>query len=189
MSRNTGSEPGLLTVDAPYDQLIAAATPVDRAVLDGLSTHFKLSGPQRGQEVKQLAERLNQEMKSCNEQRNKQKSSYDGARKDILAECKVRWPELTNHWDPKVFDLLRNEGDVLVSAIERHPKFSDFARLHDEAEALAEQKLDWERKWVKCQRLLRVIENITLAANLKLVAPPEAQARYQRLLELENSAL
>ncbi len=189
ISRNTGSEPGLLTVNACYEQLIAAASPVDRAVLDGLSQHFNLNGPQRGQEAGQLSERLSQEMKALDDQRSKQKDSYDGARKEILAECRVRWPELANHWDPKVFDLLRNDGNAIVASIEQHPRFSDFARLHDAAEALAEQKLDWERKWVKCQRLLRVIENITLAANLKLLAPPEIQTRYQRLVELEDSAL
>lgn len=188
-SRNTGSEPGLLTADASYQQLIASATPTDRVVLDKLSQQFGLSGQNRGQEARQLAERLQQEMDSLNEERKKKSGPYDGVRRDILAECKVRWPELANRWDPKVFELLIREGDGLVSIIERHPRYSEFSNLHDEIELLAERKLDVERKWVRCQRLLRVIDNIALAANLRLVASPEAQARYQQLLELESSAL
>lgn len=189
LSRNTGNEPGLLTADATYDQLVASATPFDRAVLDGLSKQFGLAGVKRGEEARQLAEKLDQEMKSHDKQRDKNRGPYNGARNDILAECKVYWPELANRWDPKVFEMLRTDGDALVTKIEQHPKYSDFVRMHDEMEALAAKKLDLERQWAKCQRLLRVIENITLAANLKIVATPDAQARYQRLTELEGSAL
>ena len=189
VSRNTGAEPGLLTADAPYPQLLAVATPVDRAVLDGLSTQLGLTGPERAKEARSLAEQIQKDMKALDEDRKKDTEPYDGHRNAILAECKVRWPELANRWDPKVFDLLQSDGDALASVIEQHARYSDFLRLHDEIKSLAARKLALERKWVKCQRLLRVIDNITLAANLKVVAAPEVQARYQRLVELENSVL
>ena len=190
ISKNKGSkQAGFITADAPYQELIACASPIDRAVLDGLSQQLGLKGSDRAAEARKLTERMQKEIKSIDERRKKGGRPYDGLRRTILAACQVRWPELSNRWDPKVFDLLHNDGDELATAIEEHPKYSDFTRLHDELESLAEKKLDQERMWVKSQRLLRVIDNITLAANLKMVASPDAQKRYQQLIELENSSL
>ena len=190
VSRNSGKgAEGMLTADAPYQQLIAVATPVDRAVLDGLSNQLVLNGSDRAKEARQLADRVQKDIRKLAEKRRKSNSSYDGMRRTILAACQVRWPELSNRWDPKVFDLLHDEGEAVASVIEQHSKYSDFVRLHDEMVLIAEHKLDLERKWVKCQRLLRTIDNITLAANLSLIAPSEGHSRYQRLIELENSVL
>jgi hypothetical protein len=189
ISRQTGKEPGLVTAEAPYAQLIACATPVDRAVLDGLSKQLGLNGSQRAQEAQKLADDIKAQIRSLDNKRSRDNRPFESARNTVLAECKVRWPELANHWDPKVYDLLHDEGDQVVATIEGHPKYSEFDRLHDEMEANNTRKLDLERKWVKTQRLLRVIENITLSANLKIVSSVDAQTRYQKLVDLEASTL
>ena len=190
VSRNSGkAAEELLTAGASYQQLIAVASPIDRAVLDGLSKQLSLGGSDRAKEARRLGDQVQKDIRKLDEKKRKNGGSYDVTRRTILAACQVRWPELSNRWDPKVFDLLHDEGEAVADVIEHHPKFSDFTRLHDEMALIAEHKLDLERKWVKCQRLLRVIDNITLAANLKAIAPSEGQARYQRLVDLENSVL
>lgn len=189
ISRNTGDQPGLVTADAPYQHLIAVATPVDRAVLDGLSEQLGLAAPQRGRQARELAEHVQSEIKELKARAKKLGGEYDGRRRQILDECKVLWPELSNRWNPKAFELLQREGAELVTTVEKLPEYSPFLQLHEELETLAMRKLDLERKWAKCQRLLRVIDNITLAANVRVVATPEAQARYQRLVEAEGQAL
>lgn len=190
ISKNKGKEPaGLLTADSPHQALIAVANPVDRSLLDDLSSQLGIKAPHIAKEARKLAEQLQKQIKTVDDQRRKGVKPYEGLRRTILATCQVQWPELSNRWDPKVFELLQNEGDELAAVIEEHPKFSVFNQLHDELERLAEQKLDLERKWVKCQRLLRLVDNITLAANLPLVATPEAQTRFQALVKLENSSL
>jgi hypothetical protein len=189
ISRNTGSEPGLLTAEAPYPLLAAAAVPTDRAVLDGLSAQLGLSEPGRAQQARQLSEQIQKEIRDVKAQGKKFSGDYDRHCQEILGTCKMRWPELANRWDPKVFELLQNNGVELVATVEQHPQYSEFQRLHDELDAMAKRKLDLERRWAKTQRLLRIIENITLAANLKLVTTPDAQARYRRLIELEAGSL
>ncbi len=64
-----------------------------------------------------------------------------------------------------------------------------FATLGEEIAALEAERFELERKWVKCRRLERVLENIALARNLPLVASPEIVHRYQRLIAAEESTL
>ena len=180
---------GLATADAPLDQMLAAASPIDRAVLQGLSEQLQLTGPQRASDARALAERYDQERKGLEEQRKKLNGPFDQQRDQIRQELKFRWPELANHWDPALTQILQTEPADIVAAIEGHPAYSEFARLFEEMHALDERRMDVERRWVKCQRLLRVVDNITLAANLPKVASPELQARWQQLLAAESGFL
>jgi hypothetical protein len=189
VSRTTGEEPGLLTLETPYAQLIAAAMPVERAVLDGLSQQLGLTDTNRGKQTRELAESLQKEMTALDEQKKKSSGEFDKIRKDIFAACKGQWPELANRWDPQTARLLSDESAAVTSLIEAHAKFSEFVRLYDEINSLEQRKFELERRWVKTQRLLRSIENIALLANLKRVAPPEVQTRVQGLLALEGSSL
>jgi len=56
------------------------------------------------------------------------------------------------------------------------------ADLEDEDSAL-------ERKWVKCQRLIRCAESVALAANLEKVATEEIRQRFEDLIAAESGTL
>ena len=73
----------------------------------------------------------------------------------------------------------------VIGIVEGHPQFARFEELQEKIEALDTQKMDLERTGVKCQRLIRALENVALAANLPQVATPEQIERYARLRAAE----
>jgi hypothetical protein len=181
--------PDLVTPDAPYDTLDSLASPLDRAVLAGLSQTLELSGAERTKAARELAARLETQRGQVNQQKKKLQGEYHRARNAIGEMLKLRWPELANPWHPQVAEELRRDGPDIVAAIEGHARYSEFARLHDEIAEHVTRALDLERRWVKCQRLLRLVENVALAANLPRVATPDIQDRYQALLASEAETL
>ena len=176
---------GLLTRDSPLDQLLAVATPAQRAVIDGLSIQLKLKGPARGKETKTLGDRLLAERKKFEKQRNSKYSEYKSLAKVIRTAVIVRWPELSNIFNPQSATILANHGREVQATIEKHAKFKQFEKLVEVIEKLDKQKLDADRRWAKSQRLLRTIENLALVTNLPKVAKPEVQERYRQLISDE----
>lgn len=181
--------PNLLTVDSPYAQLRDAASVVDRAVLEGLSAHLKVDAEARSAAVRELADKIGKQRKEINGRKGKLNGTLRGESRQIRAALLARWPELANRWNPAVQQLLDSESATAVALIEGHARYSEYVRLQDEVDRLSEEYLDLERQWVKCQRFLRVAENVALAANLPLVATPEQVARFERLIAAEGAML
>lgn len=181
--------PELLTVDSPYDALLATASPIDRAVLEGLSSQLGLSGEPRAKAARDLAAKVEKDRGGLNRGKKQLNDKYQAARRQIAESLKLRCPELENPWHPQSIEDLRSNGPEIVAAIESHESYSTLNQMHDELEQRSTQSLDLERRWAKCQRFLRFAENVALAANLAKVASQELQARYQALLASESGTL
>ncbi|MCG8586933.1 MAG: hypothetical protein MI757_19690, partial [Pirellulales bacterium] len=179
---------GLLTRESPLAQLLPHATPAQRKVIEQLSAEFKLSGSNRGKDAKKLADKLSAEKKNAEKEHKTKSGEYKKLAKDIRTAIVVKWPELTNTFNPRAIDLLANHGDEVRKAIEAHPKFKQFWKLQEEAAAAAARKLDADRRWAKSQRLLRTLENLALVANLPKVATPDQQKRFEQLRQDESGA-
>lgn len=85
--------------------------------------------------------------------------------------------------------LLNEESAEVVKLIESHARWQEMQTLETEIIALDEQKLAKEKEWCKCQRLIRTLENIALAANLPRVANEEGQQRYAQLVAAEHAGI
>jgi hypothetical protein len=59
----------------------------------------------------------------------------------------------------------------------------------ERADSLSKKALDLDRRWAKCQRFLRVAEDVALSANLPKVAPPEVVERYKEMVAAEAGTL
>ncbi|MGE0535347.1 MAG: C13 family peptidase [Pirellulales bacterium] len=181
--------PELITADTAYERLLSLAGPCERAVLEGLSEKLSLEGNDRTKAARQLGEEFKKQKAGIDKRRGEKNKQFRGAAGEILVVLKQRWPELENRWHAKVQDVLANEPDALMAAIESHPKWSECQRLHEEIEQLSGEALDLERKWVKTQRFAYVAESVALAANLPSLASPDAIARYQALTKSEARSL
>lgn len=179
----------LLSTEAPFNDLAAIASAVDRAVLDGLSQELGLAGPDRAVEARRLAEQLSKENKQTGGRLQQKTGELNGACQAIRHDLMTRWPEFDNPWHPRIQQILGQEGDEVTQFIESHSGYPRVVALRQEVDRLGEQKMDLDRRWVKCQRLLRAMENVVLAHNLPQVAPPEIQQRYQRLIAAEQGVL
>ncbi|MAD79758.1 MAG: hypothetical protein QGG71_00325 [Pirellulaceae bacterium] len=179
----------LLSADSNYTLLLKLATSADSAVLEGLSAQLELAGARRAQAVRDLAKQIQDEKKKLDGQHRKQSSELKKIAGEIGRSVKNRWPEFANRWHPKVNEFLEKDGVKLVKQIESHPKYARFEELRTQIQQLSDQRFDLDRRWVKCQRLLRSLEYVALAENLSEVASPEVQQRYQQLVEAESCTL
>ena len=157
--------------------------------MEGLSAALGLSGADRAAEARRKADESQQEKRRINRTARDLRRRFGRAAGPIQAALQARWPELKNRWNPRVAELLTTKADEVVEAIESHPDYDDFERLRLDVEANSDAQLDQDRVWVKCQRLLRTLENVALAANLPRVASPEVVARYRRLVAVESAPL
>jgi hypothetical protein len=181
--------PGLLKSSSPYETLLASASPVDRAVLEGLSAELGLSAPDRADEARRKAESAQQAKNRAGRDRRNLGRRLNESANPIRDSLFARWPELKNRWNPQVTDLLTAEADAVIRAIEGHPSYAAFEKARRELEDLETAQLDQDRVWAKCQRLIHTLENVALAANLEKVAVPATVKRYHKLLESEAGAM
>ncbi len=184
----TASKPlvELLTADTPFEELFQLASPADQAVLGGLSLELGLTEPERAKQATARAAELMKEKKELDAQYKKKSGEYNTAANNIRKVLINRWPELNNRWHPTTAELLNDKSDELVKLIESHADFPKLDKLRGETKKLTDQKLDLDRQWVKCQRLIRALENVALAANLPHCAPTDVQERYQALVAAES---
>jgi hypothetical protein len=175
----------LLKADSPYPELLAAADPTDRAILEGLSRTLGLTADLRAQVARAKGEELQKERQRIEKERNDLQGEYNRIRDDMKRQLLAKWPEAGNRWHPVACDLLSSRADELVGLVESHPKFGRLEELTQRIGELDTQKMDLERQWVKCQRLLRALETVALAGNLPQTAP-EMCERFARLRASES---
>ncbi len=179
----------LLSLETPYEDLMAVADPIETAVIEGLSSQLGLTDRNRAAVTKKLAKSVEKEKKEIEGRKRKLLGQLSGIRKHIRDVLRDRWPEMENPWHPEVADFLALDAAAIVLAIESHPQYSRFVELKSNVQKLDDSRFDLERRWVKCQRLLRTLENVVLAANLTQVASPEILERYADLQAAEGASL
>lgn len=179
----------MLTLATPYDNLLAVADPIEQAVVEGLSLQLGLTASDRSKAARELAKSIEEEKKEIEGRKRKLQGELGGVRKHIRDVLRDQWPELENPWHPDVAEFMALESAAIIDAIESHAEYSRFVELRSNVQELEESSFDLERRWVKCQRLIRTLENIVLAANLTRVASPEILARYTQLQSEESATL
>lgn len=180
---------GLRSAETPCPALLAEASITDRAVIEGLSDSLGLSGDDRAQQARRRADETRIEARrldrSIRQARTRADASGNVIRNDLLG----RWPELKNRWNPAVSELLTTQAEALVAFIEGHPEFDEFERRRLRLAELMVLRLDQDRVWIRCQRLLRTLENVALAANLPRVAGIDTVKRFRRLVAAESASI
>ena len=178
-----------LTVDSDFEELLKHASIPEQRVLVGLSNELHLSEAARAKEVRALANQIQRDKKKLDIDYRKRTAEYKQAAGSIMRRLQLQWPELSNRWHPQVQQIMAQEAQAVTSVIQKHSRFRRLEQLGRERKALSTRKFNHDRQWIKCQRLLRTLENVALATNLPLVASPEIVQRFQELTAAENGTL
>lgn len=179
-SRTRGD--GLLSLDTPFETLLERASPPQRAVLEGLAQRLALRTGSEIASARQLAERSVSDKKDSERQRTQRWTDADNLAHGITRRLARRWPELSSPWNPRVPELLKDDGPEIQKAIESDRLFTRFQRAYDQFQAATEKDLALDHQWAKCQRFLYTAESVALAANLEKVAGPNTVARYRQMI-------
>lgn len=180
---------GLTSPDSPLSGLLESASPADRAVIEKLSEQLGLLHERLYSAADSLGDRLMNEKRQKSRSKRSISRDYNRACDAIKRDLLLKWPELDNQWNPESARLLTESADELVGFIESHREYRNMLEYGDQLSDISKQEQDLDRRWVKCQRLRRTLENIALAANLSQVAEPEVVERFEALLQSERQSL
>ena len=179
----------LLSEHSAIDDLLRVASPCDLAVIKELSAELELTGIDRATDAERLGHRLMNEKRELSREKKEASRDYSRQAASIKQGLLQNWPELSNPWNPAVQRFLTTDAKSIIDFIEQHPNYTQFSSLHQRMQELGQREMDRDRRWVKCQRLIRTLENVALAANLEQVADANAQARFHQLVEAEQQSL
>ena len=99
-----------LTVESSFDKLLKLASPVDRAVLEGLSKQLELKGDNRAKAARDLTKKLEDGRKALAEKKKKPDEERKRIKTKLSGQIRKRWPEVSNPYHPTVRRLLRSKG-------------------------------------------------------------------------------
>jgi hypothetical protein len=172
----------LLPDDAAYSDVLALASPTERAVLEGLSKQLELTGEDR----LKTAKRESRPSRRRSRGRERSASRRAAELRDIIAEdLKERWPELANVLNPVSVDLLTAQSQTFVAAVVGHPRYEEYRELME----LAESEPEPRKRRVKYERFLRTAQDAILRENLKRLGDRERLAQYQAIVAAESAGL
>ena len=181
---------GLMTTESEFETLLKKAGSCEKAILRGLSKQLELKDKNRGKEARDLAKKITDAKKKINDEKNKLNGEKGKLRTAFANLIKKDWPEVSNPYHPTTRKLLRKDAaQAMIKQIEAHKDFKRYSELIDKIGALGKQVHDEDRKWVKCQRIIRTLENVALEANLPKFVETCTLNRYEELVSAENATL
>jgi hypothetical protein len=175
--------PELLPEDAPYDDILKLATPVERTVLEGLSKQLALTGTGRIE----TAERESRPSRRGRSRGRDRTASRRAAqlRDTIADDLKQRWPELANVLNPESVELLTTKSPTFVAAVEGHPQYEEYREQMD----LASRELDPRKRRVKYERFVRAAQDVILRENLRRLGDEKRLGQYAGIAASEATSL
>lgn len=176
-----------LSMDAQTEEILTAADPLERAVINGLSAQLELNQSQRALAAGQLAMEFEEDRERIRRQLERLDRQIDNLRLGIEASLLAEWPEMTNPWNPEARRLVAEEPEKVVNFLETHSRFEQWQALRAQKTELEDEDFERELQQAKCDRLLYAIETVILANNLPLVADEKTIAEYLALRKAENS--
>lgn len=173
---------GLLADDASYTEILKAATPVQKAILEGLSKQLDIDGDQRIMAAFQQTRGGNTRGRS-RFGRGRQPRPGSQLKAKIARDLKKRWPQLANVMNPDSIELITSRSAEFVQAIEQHADYAEYQRQTN-TEVNADQK-----RRVKFERFLRTVDNVIFAENLRRQDKKELVRQYESIVEAERATL
>jgi len=184
-SATTGKD-GLLTMRSPIEVLLASADPNEKAVIEGLSERFSLTGSNRGERVEQAIKQKQDAKRKVDEQLREPRKTISDAKAEIGKMVRVRWPELAAPWHPEIPQMLAEQSDQLLAAMLEHESYAKMREADVKVKELEAKSEQLNLDIVKLERLKYWLETRALAINLSVVGDQKKMEAYQRLIRLES---
>lgn len=198
-SENSSEEdPRIAAMTGSLADILAAATPEQRYMIDSLSTHLELQTSTTVEEVLQLAKEQSERMRQSRQLPGRRggpggpgrRGPRNSFRRDLQQQIVERWPELKepSEWDELSW-LNGEEADSFLSKVRELTNYEPFTKSLNDRRIARESATKNELKNVQFRRLVHSIESVILAKNLSVVASPEIVQRYNDILALEATCI
>jgi hypothetical protein len=175
--------PELLPNDAPYNTVLELATPIERAILEGLSSQLDLTG---GNRIAEADRNTRTTRRGRGRRRNRSASRRAARLRDTIADdLKERWPELSNVLNPGAIELLTERSEEFIEAVEHHPQYDEYREQAD----LAERTPGPQKRRAKYERFVRTAEDVILRENLHRLGDQKHLTQYDAIVAAESGFL
>ncbi|HUO10264.1 MAG TPA: hypothetical protein VM008_18300 [Phycisphaerae bacterium] len=176
----------ILENNAPYADVLAAASPAQRAALEGLSVQLALTGNDRLPKALAMARDLQSERNALTRSRRATDNAFNNARERLHDALAHHFPELGIPNHPDAAKIMATQHDAILALLNSQKDYQVYHDAEKKRDDLDEQEDALERKWVTTQRFLERARTVILAANLPKVAKPDIVAAYQALIARES---
>jgi hypothetical protein len=180
---------GPYSIHMPYERLRDSADAAQLAAIESLSAELRLIGIDRGRESLDAAAQAAANRERADEALKETAGDYQRLCKNVRVSLVTRWPELANPWSAQVAEVVDEEGDAIVQAIEAHGDFAALQRLAARQKRLTDERWEHDRRYAKASRLARTLEDVAIVGNLRTSAPSEQWQRFEQLVAIENQKL
>ncbi|TWT61133.1 C13 family peptidase [Rubinisphaera italica] len=188
-SGEVAEDANLLTESSSIEELRQSARPNQAFALTELGKHLELTGDDWQAAVAEKKKLLEATKKSLDSEAYSLKRQWTSKKSVIRKELLTKWPELNNRWHPLVPQIIAEQQAEVIEAIESHPEFADWQKLHSQHEEFSVKKLDNRKDLAKCERVLYLLKTLALTSNLRHFASDELQQRYAKIVALEAMSL
>jgi hypothetical protein len=173
----------------PLSQLAALARPDQRAILEQLPAKIGGLPLQTVEDVRVELGTAIERVDDANEALDAAMTATDEALIAAQNEVYAAWPELHFRESTAAAELLAARGEEIASRIEAMGSYAALLAAREHEQKLTAEADAAEAATARLERLLRTIEDVVLADNLKFVATAEFVTRHEQLVRMEERGL
>lgn len=179
-------EPGRLTDESGYKDLLAAADPARRAVLEGLSARLNLSGEDRKAKAQAIVDENKKERDRLKKEIGLVVKTYNAQRKPLIEKLKGRWPVLA---DRKKHDEARakivEEHHAINEIICEQDAYAKAIEQLDKIQSLKDRREQLSTAIAHAERFVYTCQTIANIDTLKRFGDPQHIDAYNQLFARE----
>jgi hypothetical protein len=180
---------GLREPRGPLADLAVLARPDQRAILEQLPAKIAGTPLRTVEDARVELGTALEKFDDANDSLDEAMTASDAALIAVQDEVYAVWPELHFRESTAAAELLAAQGEQIAARIETMESYRTLLAAREREENLAAEADAAEAAAARLERLLRTIEDVVLADNLKIVAPAEIVTRYERLVRMEERGL
>lgn len=175
-------DPGEVKSEASsYDQLLAAADPVRRAVLEGLSARLGLSGTDRAAAAQELLDKAKAEQQELKTQRGTLMREFMPERTKVMEPLIERWPELKNTRDEAALRTVVEQAPAIRAMLAESDAYRGLIERLDELEAIKARDAALVSTIAHVERFLYTLETVARIDTLTRFGTAEQVEAYRAL--------
>jgi hypothetical protein len=186
---NYDANAGLREPRGPLAQLAALARPDQHAILEQLPAKVAGKPLRTVEDVRVELGTALEKVDDANEALDAAMTATDEALIVAQNEAFAVWPELHFRESTAAAELLAAQGAEIAARVEAMGSYVTLLAARDREKKLTAEADAAEAATARLERLLRTIEDVVLAENLKHVAPAEIATRYEQLVQMEERGL
>jgi hypothetical protein len=170
-------------------ELAALARPDQRAILEQLPAKVGGMPLLTVEDVRVELGTALEKVDDANEALDAAMTATDEALIVAQNEAYAVWPELHFRESTAAAELLAARGEVIAARVEAMGSYTTLLAAREQEKKLTAEADAAEASTARLERLLRTVENVVLAENLRAVAPTKIVTRYEQLVRMEERGL